>query len=223
MLALALLLAAAVVPAKPHVVAKPIPFGAARRAETTVYVRRHYGRGDWRLRRPRTIVEHYTAGTTFASAWSTFAADVPDAELHELPGTCAHFVVDADGTIYQLVPLGVVCRHTVGLNDRAIGVEHVGTSAAAVLGDERQLRASLRLTLWLMHRFGIPLGDVIGHAESLESRYHHERYRPWRCQTHADFMRPEMNVYRHALAGLARRTRAAVSLAPPRWVRTACR
>ena len=32
-----------------------------------------------------------------------FAADVPDAELHELPGTCAHFVVDRDGTIYQLV------------------------------------------------------------------------------------------------------------------------
>ena len=34
----------------------------------------------------RVIVEHYTAGTTFASAYATFAADVPDSELHELPG-----------------------------------------------------------------------------------------------------------------------------------------
>jgi beta-N-acetylhexosaminidase len=222
MLALAVSLVA-VVPARPPIVARPIPFGAERRRETTAYVRRHYGRGDWRLRRPKVIVEHYTAGTSFASAWSTFAADVPDGELHELPGTCAHFVVDTDGTIFQLVPLDVVCRHTVGLNDRAIGIEHVGRSAAEVLGDRRQLRASLRLTAWLMHRFAIPLGDVIGHAESLESRYRHERYRPWRCQTHADFTRGEMNAYRADLASFVRARRYAVSLAPPRWVRSPCR
>jgi beta-N-acetylhexosaminidase len=220
-LALAVLLAAAG-PVRPPIVGRPIPFGADRRHETTAYVRRHYGHGDWHLRRPKVIVEHYTGGTSLASVWSTFAADVPDGELHELPGTCAHFVVDTDGTIYQLVPLGVVCRHTVGLNDRAIGVEHVGTSAAEVLGDRRQLQASLRLTAWLMHRFGISLGNVIGHAESLESRYHHERYRPWRCQTHADFTRAEMNVYRRALAQLARARRYAVSLQPPAWVRSRC-
>jgi N-acetylmuramoyl-L-alanine amidase len=120
------------------------------------------------------------------------------------------------------VPLTVVCRHTVGLNDRAIGIEHVGTSAAQVLGDRRQLQSSLRLTAWLMHRFGISLGNVIGHAESLESRYRHERYRPWRCQTHADFTRPEMNAYRRALSHLARARRYAVSLKPPSWVRSAC-
>ena len=62
------------------------------------------------------IVEHYTASTTFSSAWNTFARDAPDVELHELPGTCAHFVIDRDGTIYQLVPLTTMCRHTVGLN-----------------------------------------------------------------------------------------------------------
>jgi N-acetylmuramoyl-L-alanine amidase len=219
--ALAVLLVAAA-PVRPPIVARPIPFGAERKQETTAYVRRHYGRGDWRLRRPKAIVEHYTAGTSFASAWATFAADVPDGELHELPGTCAHFVVDTDGTIYQLVPLTVVCRHTVGLNDRAIGIEHVGTSAAQVLGDRRQLQSSLRLTAWLMHRFGISLGNVIGHAESLESRYRHERYRPWRCQTHADFTRPEMNAYRRALSHLARARRYAVSLKPPSWVRSAC-
>ena len=51
------------------------------------------------------IVEHFTANDSFSATWNTFAADVPDPELSELPGTCAHFVIDTDGTIYQLVPL----------------------------------------------------------------------------------------------------------------------
>ena len=58
---------------------------------------------------------------------------MPDSELHELPGTCAHFVIDTDGTIYQLVSTSIMCRHTVGLNYTAIGIEHVGTSDAQIL------------------------------------------------------------------------------------------
>src|SRR5439155_1278372 len=83
--------------------------------------------------------------SSFSSAYATFSADVPDAELHELPGTCAHFVVDRDGTIYQLVRLNVICRHTVGLNWAAIGIEHVGLSDAQVLGDPAQMRSPLAL------------------------------------------------------------------------------
>ena len=90
-------------PPKPAIVSKPIPFGAQRKAETAAYARRHYGMSTWRLVNPRVIVEHYTASNSFSSAYSTFAADAPDSELHELPGTCAHFVIDTDGTIYQLV------------------------------------------------------------------------------------------------------------------------
>jgi beta-N-acetylhexosaminidase len=198
---------------KPAIVQKPIPFGAQRKAETAAYAKKHYGLDTWRLRRPHVIVEHYTASTSFGSAYSTFAADVPDAELHERPGTCAHFVVDTDGTIYQLVPLTVMCRHTVGLNYTAIGVEHVGTSDGEILGNSRQLAASLALTLWLMQRFHIPLADVIGHSESLMSPYHHELYAPWRCQTHADWRAADMAVYRTELVRLA--TRYGLKLGPP--------
>ena len=88
---------------RPPIVWRPIPFGATRRAETAAYAERHYGIDTWRLRHPHVIVEHYTAASTFASAYYTFASDAPDSELHELPGTCAHFVIDTDGTIYQLV------------------------------------------------------------------------------------------------------------------------
>ncbi len=58
------------------------------------------------------------------------------------------------------------------------------------------MRASLHLTAWLMQRYHIPLGDVIGHAESLTSPYHHELDPAWRCQTHADWQPADMDVYR---------------------------
>jgi N-acetylmuramoyl-L-alanine amidase len=207
---LALLAVAVVAPAKPALVWKPIPFGAQRRAEMVQYAARHYGLHTWRLDHPKVIVEHYTASNSFSSAWNTFANDAPDSELHELPGTCAHFVIDRDGTVYQLVPLNTMCRHTVGLNWTAIGIEHVGTSDASILRNPKQLAASLKLTLWLMHRFDISLPNVIGHNESLTSRYHRERYAPWRCQTHGDWTHADMQSYRARLAGLARAEHVAV-------------
>ena len=56
-----------------------------------------------------------------------------------------------------------------------------------------------------MGRFHIGLGDVIGHNESLTSRFHKELYAGWRCQTHGDFVRADMNVYRSRLAVVAKR------------------
>jgi N-acetylmuramoyl-L-alanine amidase len=213
-LLLALLIAAGPsAPPKPAIVAKPIPFGAERRAETAAYARRHYGIDSWQLVKPHVIVEHYTATNSFSSVYNTFAGDTPDPELHELPGVCAHFVIDTDGTIYQLVATTIICRHTVGLNYTAIGIEHVGTSDAQVLGNVRQMRSSLALTAWLMYRYGIQLRDVIGHNESLTSPYHHERVAAYRCQTHGDWTNGDMKVYRRRLAALDRRY--GVPLGPP--------
>jgi N-acetylmuramoyl-L-alanine amidase len=187
---------------RPPIVERPIPFPAKRRAETAAYAQRHYGLDTYRLSDPHVIVEHFTATPDFRSTYDTFAADVPDVELHELPGTCAHFVVDTDGTIYQLVPTTVICRHTVGLNWTAIGIEHVGQSDAQVLGDARQLDASLRLSRWLRCRYGIRLDDVIGHNESLTSPYHRERVARLRTQTHGDMRHASMEIYRSKLGAL---------------------
>lgn len=199
----AVALAGGSAPPKPHIVWKPIPFPAKRLAETAAYAKKHYGIDSYVLH-PKAIVEHVTVTTTFSSVWNGFAADVPDAELHELPGTCAHFVVDTDGTIYQLVPTDVICRHTVGLNWAAIGIEHVGLSDAQVLSDPAQMRSSLALTAWLMWKYHIPLANVIGHNESLTSPLHKELYAPWRCQTHGDWTHADMTVYRARLAALAK-------------------
>lgn len=189
---------------RPHIVWRPIPYGPQRKAEMAAYAQRHYGIHSWRLH-SKVIVEHVTVTSTFSSVYNTFAADVPDAELHQLPGTCAHFVVDRDGTIYQLVPLTVMCRHTVGLNYVAIGIEHVGMSDAQVLGDAAQMRASLALTAWLATKYHIAVRNVIGHNESLTSPFHKELYAPWRTQTHGDWRKADMDVYRARLAALLNR------------------
>jgi N-acetylmuramoyl-L-alanine amidase len=186
--------------ARPTIVQRPIPFGARRREEMRAYARRHYGIDSFRLRDPKVIVEHYTATDTFQAAYATFANDVPDVELHELPGTCAHFIVDKDGTIYQLVPLTIMCRHTVGLNYTAIGIEQVGQDARAILDRPAQYGAVVRLTAWLRCRDRIALRNVIGHNESLSSPYHHENVAALRRQTHGDWTRAEMTPVRARVA-----------------------
>ena len=191
-------------PVKPRIVWDPIPFGSVRKAQTVAYTRRHYGSfftPTWRLVHPHVIVIHYTE-SSYSSAFNTFANDVPDSELHELPATSAHFIIDSDGTIHQLVSIGTIARHTVGLNWTALGIEHVGYSDGQVLGDAAQMRSSLHLVQWLRCRFHIPVGDVIGHAESLSSPYHHEDEPALRHQTHGDFIHADMQVYRRRLRAL---------------------
>jgi beta-N-acetylhexosaminidase len=185
---------------RPPIEQWPIPFPRKRLDETDAYAARHYGRPTHTLV-PRTIVEHYTAVEPAQAVHDLFANDVADVELHELPQVCSHFLVDTDGAIFQLVPTNVICRHTVGLNDTAIGIEHVGRSDADVLGNPSQLTASLRLTAWLRCHYGIPVADVIGHNESLTSRYHHENVAALRDQTHPDFARASMEGYRAKLGG----------------------
>ena len=159
---------------------------------------RHYGIASARLD-PKVIVEHYTATPTAQAAYDIFARDEPDVELHELPGLCSHFIVDRDGTIFQLAPLRRLCRHTVGLNDVAVGIEHVGASDSDVLDNNTQLTASLRLTAWLRCRYAISPENVIGHAESLSSPYRHELVPALRSQTHEDFQPESMERYRGLL------------------------
>jgi N-acetylmuramoyl-L-alanine amidase len=184
---------------RPKIVWKKIPFGRDRQAQMRAYARRHYGLNRARLIDPKVIVEHMTATSSFSSAWNTFASNARDPELHELPGTCSHFIVDTDGTIYQLVSLRWMCRHTVGLNWTAFGIEHVGTTDGSLMGNQKQLDASLALTRWLMDRYHIARKDVIGHNESLSSPYHREKVARLRTQTHGDMKPATMRRYRRAL------------------------
>ena len=183
----------------PQIVRRLIPFPPERKRQMAAYSERHYGEHVWRLRHPQVIVEHWAESSSASSVFNTFAPDTPDPELHELPNVCAHFVVSGSGKIIQLVPLSIRCRHMVGLNWTAIGIEHTGFSDAEVLGDHAQMHASLELTRYLRCRFQIKLRNVIGHNESLSSPFHRERVASLRNQTHGDWRHGSMQTYRRRL------------------------
>jgi len=204
---------------RPQIVQRRLRLTTQRKRQMARYSARHYGERSWRLR-PRGIVQHFTGTDSLRDVMQTFRSNAPDSELGELPGGCAHFVIDTDGSIYQVASLRFRCRHAVGLNHRMIGVEHVGHSDAQVEANARQWRASLALSAWLVARLPIGSGDVIGHHESIWSRFHRERYAQWRCQTHDDFHRSTMRRYRRQLRGIV--ARYDVVPTHPRWKQSHC-
>ncbi|MCB0857934.1 MAG: N-acetylmuramoyl-L-alanine amidase [Solirubrobacterales bacterium] len=181
-----------------------IPFGAKRKHQMARYSLRHYGARAWRLKRPRQIVEHVAVAGTVAQVIRAFVPNRPDPEFGETPNVCSHFVISGRGRVVQLVPTGIRCRHVVGLNHVSIGIEHTGFRDGDVLGNRRQLRSSIRLTKWLRCRYRIGIRDVIGHAESLSSRFHRELVPSMKNVTHGDFRHASMRVYRKALHGAGR-------------------
>jgi hypothetical protein len=160
---------------RPPIVHQPVPYPASRKDEMAEYAHRHYGVSKWKLS-PRMVVLHFTASGAGSEpgVHALFSSDQPN--LGELPGVCAHFVVDQDGTIYQQVPLGVMCRHTIGLNHVAVGIEMIQETGSSshwadqqILHRPAQRRGVVRLVRWLLARYHIPRRNVIGHAMAHDS------------------------------------------------------
>jgi N-acetylmuramoyl-L-alanine amidase len=187
---------------KPSVRKRLIPYSQKRKRQMAAYSKRHYGRYKWHLRNPKLIVIHYAVAGSIGAIYNTFAPNNPDPEFGELPGVCSHYAVGAGGGTVKFVPPSTRCRHVVGLNHVAIGIEHVGFSDSDVLNRPAQLNASLRLSQWLRCRFGIPIEGVIGHNESLSSPYYKELDPRFKGQTHGDFNRASMERYRGELRKL---------------------
>ena len=190
-------------PAKPAVTQDRIAYGAARRRQMAGYAFRHYGVRTFRLH-PHLIVLHFTASGagSYPGVHAEFNSNAPN--MGELPGVCAHFVVDQDGTIYQQVPLGIMCRHAIGVNDRAIGVEMIQAQGPSshwadqqILHRRPQIRSVLRLVRWLQARFHIATRNVIGHAMVNDSPFFHD-LEGWR-NDHTDWQRADVIELRRRL------------------------
>jgi N-acetylmuramoyl-L-alanine amidase-like protein len=190
-------------PRRPRIVPQPVTFSSARLAQTAAYARRHYGVSTTRLR-PKLIVLHFTASGSGSEpgVHALFESDQPNGG--ELPGVCAHFIVDQDGTIYQQAPLTVICRHAIGVNDHAIGIEMVQAQGPSshwadlqILHRRPQIQSVLRLVRWLQSRYGIANGNVIGHAMANDSPYFHDR-EGWR-NDHSDWQAEDVRLLRRML------------------------
>lgn len=187
---------------RPHIVRDPIPYGGKRRHQMARYSLRHYGHKSWRLRDPKVLVLHFTGGSSYQSAWNTFASNSPN--RGELPGVCSHFIVDKDGTIYRLVPPGTRCRHAIGLNYTAIGIEMVQETGSGahwadrqILHRRPQIRAALRLARYLRGRFGFRMRNIIGHAMANDSPFFKD-LEGWR-NDHTDWLPEDVHEFRRRL------------------------
>ena len=183
---------------EPKIDFDPIPYGHERKHQMANYSKRHYGKRTWRLD-PRAIVLHYTATPDYGSVHATFSSNAPD--LGESPGVCSQFVVDKDGTIYQQTRLYVRCRHTIGLNHVALGVEMVqeelggrNESTHAILDRSAQIEAATHLVAWLKQRYRIPMEDVIGHAMANDSHLFKD-LEGWR-NDHTDWRKGDVRIFR---------------------------
>jgi N-acetyl-anhydromuramyl-L-alanine amidase AmpD len=166
------------------------------------YSRRHYGKRLWRLRNPKVIVLHFTAGNSYEGARGTFASNSPN--RGELPGVCAHYIVDKDGSAYEVVSPTIRCRHAIGINYTAIGIEMVQEAGKSshwadqqILDRKPQIRAALRLARYLRARFEIRMGNVIGHAMANNSHFFKD-LEGWR-NDHTDWQWRDVKVFRKRL------------------------
>ena len=197
---------------KPTVVKAPpivndlVPYGATRKRQMAAYCRRHYGaaQATWVLK-PKAVVLHYTAGGAYSSAHNYFSSNTPN--LGELPGACAHFIIDKNGRIYRQLSTGVRCRHTIGLNYVAVGIEFVQEAGSGptwacnqIFKRPRQINAGLRLVRWLRWKYKMPMRNVLGHGTANSSPLFKD-LKGWR-NDHVDWGAAAIARFRKKLAAL---------------------
>jgi N-acetylmuramoyl-L-alanine amidase len=100
----------------------------------------------------------------------------------------SHYLVDRDGTIYQLLPDTTFARHVIGLNYCAIGIENVGSNDYPLT--PAQLLANEKLIRYLAKKY--PIQYLIGHYEhtlfkntslwrETNPYYHSDKSDPGKC------------------------------------------
>lgn len=145
---------------------------------TADYCRIHYGLDSYRLTEPRMIVVHYTAIPTLEESYRFFAPVTLDTVLRRdissggQVNLSAHYLIDRDGAVFQLAPDDVVCRHTIGFNHTAIGIENVGRNAAELTEAQASATADLISRLVARHP---SIAYLIGHYQYLEPGLPHHR------------------------------------------------
>lgn len=118
------------------------------------YLQKTYG-CDSLYFQPSMLVMHYTVVPT---AEQTFA-------VLQRRRVTVHYLVDRDGTIYQLLPTDRRCTGAYGVNHKAISVEMVATTEDDLLSRPYQVFRSFCLARYLMAMHGISPNKVYGHYE----------------------------------------------------------
>ncbi|MDP5061054.1 MAG: N-acetylmuramoyl-L-alanine amidase [Maribacter sp.] len=150
------------------IVEHPITFNEERKILTLEYLQNRYGlEQDSPKIEPKMIVLHWTVIPTFQKSFEAFDPVTlpnwrPDIKNVSGLNVSSQFMVDRDGTIYQLLPETTMARHVIGLNHCAIGVENVGGTEELPL-TKAQLKSNIWLVKFLKDKYDIDY--IIGHYE----------------------------------------------------------
>jgi N-acetyl-anhydromuramyl-L-alanine amidase AmpD len=153
-------------------------FNDERLRLTAEYCRLHYGMDSCRLTEPEMIVVHYTAFPNMEESYRFFEPAMLDTVLRKdissggQVNVGPHYLIDRDGTILQLAPDDVVCRHTIGFNHTAIGIENVGRNESDLT--EAQAASTAGLVSRLVERHPSII-YLIGHYQYREAGLPHYR------------------------------------------------
>ena len=73
----------------------------------------------------------------------------------------AHYIIDRNGDIYQMVDDKEQSHHCHGANLNSVGIEHVGNVEDAL--SNAQTQSSTALIRWLLQEYSLTKNDVYGH------------------------------------------------------------
>jgi N-acetyl-anhydromuramyl-L-alanine amidase AmpD len=159
------------------IVKKPVTFDEERTQLSFQYLKERHGIDTDQINiDPKMIVIHYTVIPTLEGTMRAFeSATLPSARAGIASASSlnvsSQFVIDRDGTIYQILPEETTfARHVIGLNYAAIGVENVGDDETNPL-TEAQLKANIKLIRYLKGKYQ-DIEYLIGHQEYNSFRDH---------------------------------------------------
>ena len=145
------------------VVYRPILLTSQRIELIHEYSRIHYGEFIENIV-PRAVLIHWTASNSWEGTYEYFyPIETSDEEMRSYGklNVASHYLVDRDGTIYQLTPDNLLNRHAIGLNWCAIGIENVGgvnnqqdLTDEQVVADERIIRELVKKYPTIHYVFG---------------------------------------------------------------------
>jgi N-acetyl-anhydromuramyl-L-alanine amidase AmpD len=122
---------------------------------------------------PRVIVVHWTANYSVKGTYNLFSNAYlrgrTNLQPHGRVNVSAHYIVDRDGSIVQILPENRVARHCIGLNHLSIGIENIGGLKGEDLTEE-QLQANIFLIEKLSTKY--PITHLIGHFEYQQMESH---------------------------------------------------
>ncbi len=92
---------------------------------------------------------------------SSLAGTIQEFQKSDGRQVSAHYVIDRNGDIYQMVSDSDRSNHCMGANQNSIGIEHVGSETDSLTA--QQAAASAALIRWLLEQYHIPRTNIFGH------------------------------------------------------------